>query len=175
MQRPQTLAEVAEIARTHPSEFAMKLDEFCDEFYLDHPDKSVQQQRIDPVPQPVGDTSMDAWIGAVGEHLAQRWGLKVPHWTQRQCHFALEQPIFLPPTLAVRGIVIVESPPAFRSRLIFTFAEPLARARFPADVPRAKVPLEYPPPRESVAEREERVWPGRSYAGWSMRPSRSPA
>ena len=47
MQRPQTLAEVAEIARSHSSEFAMALDEFCDEFYLDHPEampKSYSEQ-----------------------------------------------------------------------------------------------------------------------------------
>jgi hypothetical protein len=61
MQRPQTLAEVAEIARSDSSQFPMALDEFCDEFYLDHPDKSVQQQRLDPIPQPVGDPSIDAW------------------------------------------------------------------------------------------------------------------
>jgi hypothetical protein len=157
MQRPQTLAEVAEIARSDSSEFPMALDEFCDEFYLDHPDKPVQQQRLDPVPQSVGDPSIDAWIGAAGEHLAQRWGLRVPPWTQRECHFALKHPIFLPSSLAVRGIVIVESPPAFRSRLIFTGVEPFERARFPRDVPRAKVPLEWPPPRETAAEREERT------------------
>jgi hypothetical protein len=157
MQRPQTLAEVAEIATTHPSEFAMKLDEFCDEFYLDHPDKPVQQQRLDPVPQPVGDAFIDAWIGAAGEHLAQRWGLRVPPWTQRECHFALDHPVFLPSTPAVRGIIIVESPPAFRSRSIFTRAEPFERARFPRDAPRAKAPLEWPPPVETAAEREERT------------------
>jgi hypothetical protein len=72
--------------------------------------------------------------------------LKVPDWTLRSFHFALQQPIFLPANPALRGIVIVESPPAFRSRLIFTRAEPLARARFPADVPRARVPLAWPPP-----------------------------
>jgi hypothetical protein len=80
----------------------------------------------------------------------------VPPWTQRECHFALEHPVFVPSARALRGIVIVESPPAFRSRLIFTFAEPLARARFPRAVPRAQVPLEWPPPVESAAEREQR-------------------
>ena len=146
LQRPQTLADVAEIARQTSSRFAMALDEFVDEFYLDHPDKIAQQKRLDPVPHSVDDPAIDAWIGAAGEHLAQRWGLKVPKWTGRSCHFALQQPVFLPASLALRGIVIVESPPAFRSRLIFTRAEPLARARFPADAQRAKVPLEWPPP-----------------------------
>jgi hypothetical protein len=153
LQRPQTLADVAQIARQNPSEFPRALDEFVDEFYLDHPNRMAQQQRLDIVPNSVGDPAIDAWIGAAGEHLAQRWGLKVPRWTQRDFHFALQEPVFLPSSVAVRGIVIVESPPAFRSRLIFTGAEPLARARFPVGVPRAKVPLEWPPP-EAEAESE---------------------
>src|SRR5260370_27363158 len=55
MHRPQTLAEVAHIVRASRADYAMPLDEFCDEFYLDHPDKAAQQRRIDPVPEPVGD------------------------------------------------------------------------------------------------------------------------
>jgi hypothetical protein len=126
----------------------MALNEFADEFYLDHPDKTAQQRRIDPIPEPVGEPLTDALIGAVGEHLAQRWGLRVPGWTQRPVHFALEEPRFLPDSPALRGVLIVESPPAFRSRLLFTGAEPLDRARFPKDVARARVPLEWPPPPE---------------------------
>ena len=148
MSRPLTLADVARTGREAPSDFHTALNEFADEFYLDHPDKAAQQRRIDPVPQPVGDPLMDALIGAVGEHLAQRWGLNVPDWTQRPAHFALERPHFLPDSRALRGVLIVESPPAFRSRLIFTGAEPLDRARFPKNAERARVPLDWPPPPE---------------------------
>jgi hypothetical protein len=145
LQRPQILADVAEIARGNSSEFPVALDEFVDEFYLDHPDKMAQQRRLDVVPHSVANPLVDAWIGATGEHLAQRWGLTVPNWTQRDFHFALREPVFLPSDVALRGIVIVESPPAFRSRLIFTRVEPLARARFPNSALRAKVPLKWPP------------------------------
>jgi hypothetical protein len=148
MSRPQTLADVARRSREAPCEFSIALNEFADEFYLDHPDKAAQQRRIDPVPEPVGEPLIDALIGAVGEHLAQRWGLRVPDWTQRPVHFAIEEPRFLPGSRALRGVLIVESPPAFRSRLIFTGAEPLDRARFPKGVVRARVPLDWPPPRE---------------------------
>ena len=146
MQRPQTLADVAHQAREARSDFSLALSEFADEFYLDHPDKSAQQRRIDVVPEILHEPLIDTLIGAVGEHLAQRWGLRIPDWTQRPAHFALEKPHFMPDSRALRGVLIVESPPAFRSRLIFTGAEPLDRARFPKDVPRAKVPLEWPPP-----------------------------
>jgi len=144
MARPQTLAEVAQIARTHPSDFAMALDEFVDEFYLDHGDKVAQQQRLNAAPEPVRDPRIDAWIGAVGEHLALRWKLTVPAWTRQDHHFALEQPVFSPDSPALRGILIVESPAAFRSRLLFVRAEPLQRARFPAGIERATVALEWP-------------------------------
>lgn len=54
--------------------------------------------------------------------------------------------MFVPASQALRGVLIVESPPALRSRLLFTYAEPFLRARFPRDAVRAKVPLEWPPP-----------------------------
>src|SRR5882672_11879371 len=116
MARPQTLAEVAQIARARAADLALALNEFMDEFYLDHPDKVAQQHRLDPVPELVGDARIDAWIGASGEHLAQRWGLRVPAWTRRPEHFALEKPVFMPDSRALRGVLIVESPPASRSR-----------------------------------------------------------
>ena len=116
----------------------MALDEFIDEFYLDHPDKRVQQGRIDAVPDIVGDPFVDAWIGAAGEHLAQRWGLQVPTWTLRAEHSALQEPRFVPDSRALKGVFLVESPPAFRSRLLFTGLEPFERARFPLDMPRAR-------------------------------------
>ncbi len=154
MSRPQTLAEVAQIARRRASDFPMALDEFMDEFYLDHPDKAAQQGRLDPVPDPVGDPLVDAWIGAAGEHLAQRWDLCRPAWTQRPEHFALQKPVFHPQSRALRGVLIVESPPAFRSRLIFTRVEPLDRARFPAGVARARIALAWPPREASADERK---------------------
>jgi hypothetical protein len=153
MSRPQTLAEVAQVSRARKADFALAINEFMDEFYLDHPDKAAQQQRIDPIPDLVRDPVIDAWIGAAGEHLAQRWGLRVPAWTQRQEHFALEKPLFAPDSRALRGVLIVESPPAFRSRLLFTRAEPLDRARFPAGMPRARVALEWPKPDPSADSR----------------------
>src|SRR6476646_2518091 len=51
------------------------------------PIKEAQQRRLGPAPQPVGNPLIDAWICAVGEHLAQRWR---PNWTQRDLHFALQ-------------------------------------------------------------------------------------
>ena len=141
MRRPRNLAEVVDESRDGDRrEFAMCCDEFCDAFYLDYPDKALMQAHIDPAPPLTGDAERDAWIGAIGEHLAQRWDLATPAWTARSGHFALEKPVFMPPSKALQTLLLCESPPAFRSRLIFTGAEPLQRARFPADVPKIRMP-----------------------------------
>jgi hypothetical protein len=140
MSRPQNLREVAAAAIAGSKSFGIAVDEFVDAFYLDHPDKARQQRRLDETPAIVGDPFIDAWIGAVGEHLARRWHLEVPAWTRRSEHNRLCRPAFVPDSRALRGTLIAESPPAFRSRMIFTFVEPLQRARFPRDAARIRRP-----------------------------------
>ena len=69
-------------------------------------------------------------LGAVGEHLARRWGLAVPAWTNDAKRF-LHEPYFTTPIENLKAMLLVQSPLAFRRRLIFTEAEPLRRARMP--------------------------------------------
>ena len=140
MSRPQNLHEVALTTIAGIKSFGNAIDEFIDVFYLDHPDKARQQRRLNEPPAIVGDPFIDAWIGAVGEHLARRWNLEVPAWTRRSEHYLLSRPTFVPDSKALRGTLTTESPPAFRSRMIFTFVEPLQRARFPRDVERIRRP-----------------------------------
>jgi hypothetical protein len=144
VRRPQTLAEVSRIAGDDPPEFGLALREFLDEFYLDHPDEDAQAHRIADPAAIAGDPFTDAWVGAVGEHLARRWGLEVPLWTTRPEHDRLTRPRFVPDAAALRGMLLVMSPPAFRARLLFTVAEPLTRARFPRDAERIVMPLRWP-------------------------------
>jgi hypothetical protein len=144
MSRSCSLAEVSALVTAGKKTFAFAIDEFLDSFYLDHPDKSRQQRRLDGPPGALGDDFMNAWIGAVGEHLARRWGLNVPAWTRRSLHYGLARPRFIPEGKELQGALIVMSPPAFRSRLLFTIAEPLQRARFPRDATRVGYPLTWP-------------------------------
>jgi hypothetical protein len=139
MSRPQSLGEVSSVVIVGTKPFAYAIDEFLDTFYLDHPDKLRQQRRIDDAPAIVEDAFVDSWIGAVGEHLARRWNLSVPAWTRRPAHYALSLPRFVPDSKALRRTLLLESPPAFRSRLLFTFVEPLQRARFPREVKRIRL------------------------------------
>lgn len=108
----------------------MRINEFLDGFYgaTDH----VRQAMISREPSRHADERLDAYVGAVAEHLARRWGLAIPPWAaadQRLC----KEPWFVGELGATRlaALYLAESPIAFRRRRIFTEAEPLRRARMP--------------------------------------------
>jgi hypothetical protein len=125
---PQTLAKSADVALAGDMLFGHAVDEFLDDFYLN---PSSRQRRIDVPPVSTGDVTQDAWLGAVGEHLALRWGLVVPTWAEREQHFCLAAPVFVPRSQALQALLYFESPLPFPRLRIFTVAEPLQRARFP--------------------------------------------
>jgi hypothetical protein len=125
--RPASLAEVARIAREWPADFDLAVAEFLDEFYT-RPDQ--RQAMIEEAPAALGGTR-DAWLGAIGEHLARRWGLAIPAWTDQPFRF-LAAPVFAGGLESLKAILLAESPLAFRRRMIFVEAEPLRRARMPA-------------------------------------------
>jgi hypothetical protein len=133
---PQSFAEVADLLRedrdAFPGGFHRMVSELAGEYYRSR-DEASRQVMLDPVPMPTGDAEIDAWIGASGEHLAQRWGLKVPGWAAEAAFMGGARPRFYPFNPVARGIQIVETPPAFRRRLLFTDAEPLMNARLPHD------------------------------------------
>ncbi|HMK90875.1 MAG TPA: hypothetical protein VK446_14735 [Methylocystis sp.] len=107
--------------------FATTLSEFLDEFYV-HPER--RQSMIADEPPPLCDPRQHAGLGAVGEHLARRWDLAIPSWTNDASRF-LHEPYFTTPIEDLKAMLLVQSPIAFRRRMIFTEAEPLRRARMP--------------------------------------------
>lgn len=126
MNRPDTLAEVA--ARVNAgTAFEPALREFLDEFYM-NPERRARM--IADEPAPIADIRVHAMLGAVGEHLARRWRLAVPPWTDDPSRF-LHEPFFTTPIENLQAMLLAQSPLAFRRRLIFTEAEPLRRARMP--------------------------------------------
>lgn len=129
--RPHSLADAIERHRAG-CDFGVALNEFLDEFYL--ADDAKRQSMIDQEPALLGDGKLDAYIGAVGEHLAHRWHLDhVPRWTTKAERF-LDWPWFPDGDSArLKMILLMESPIAFRRRDIYTEAEPLRRARMPRD------------------------------------------
>ena len=106
------------------------VSEFLDEFYLSGP--AERQRMIGEEPGLTGVVFQDAYVGAVGEHLARRWGLGIPAWADDPRRF-LESPHFPDYMELAKPVFLRDSPIAFRRRLIFTEAEPLRRARFPRE------------------------------------------
>jgi hypothetical protein len=111
--------------------FGVLLDEFLDAFYGEAT-ASSRQSMIDDVPPRIGSERLDAYVGAVGEHLARRWGLFIPSWTDEPWREASEPWFVGMMGRGLSGLLLAESPIAFRRRRIFTEAEPLRRARMPA-------------------------------------------
>jgi hypothetical protein len=73
-QRPQTLADVAEIARQNSSELPWRSMSLSTSSIWITPTRWLNNVAWINPPS-VANHLIDAWIGAAGEHLAQRWGL----------------------------------------------------------------------------------------------------
>jgi hypothetical protein len=132
MRHPPTLAEAVRRAPDGGDALAVMLDEFLDVFYLEA-DPARRQAMIEAAPPRTGRERDDAFVGAVGEHLARRWGLRIPAWAAGDDR-DVEKPWFVGRMgKGLSGMLLVESPIAFRRRRIFTEAEPLRRARMPAE------------------------------------------
>ena len=125
--RPQTLVEVSRRARSGEDDFDHALREFLDHFYT--ADGTGRQTSIAEPPLAM-DPLRDAFIAATAEHLARRWGLELPHWTDDH-GFTLTRPHFSGGLDSLKAILTAESPTAFRRRLLFISANALDRASMP--------------------------------------------
>ena len=129
--RPGSLREVVELVQAG-DEDRIALDEFLDEFYM----ATERQSMIDAEPGFAERQPFDAYIGAVGEHLARRWGLVIPPWVEDSRRS--KTPFFPDDLQLMKPVLLRDSPIGFRRRLIFTEAEPLRRGRFPKDAVEAE-------------------------------------
>ena len=131
---PTTLAEVIGLwldnGERRDRAFSVLLDEFLDAFYTET-DAARRQAMLDGEPLRTRHERHDAFAGAVAEHLARRWNLRIPAWSEAPWR-ELAEPWFVGMMgKGLSGLLLVESPIAFRRRRIFTEAEPLRRARMP--------------------------------------------
>ena len=129
MTRPATLTEVA-LRRNDGEDFGPLVAEFLDTFYAALPDSASAEACFADAPAPIADANQHALLGAVAEHLARRWGLAIPAWSNDPSRF-LSRPHFTTDLDGFKALMLAQSPLAFRRRLIFTEAEPLRRARMP--------------------------------------------
>ncbi len=68
------------------------------------------------------------YLAALAEHLASIDRIDAPEWTETSQRF-LREPFFAGGLESLKAILIVESPSAFRRRLIFISADGLCRPR----------------------------------------------
>ena len=134
--RPKTLREVVERARTTERDVRLHGDELLDNFYR-CADAALRHSMIRDEPGLLDDPFHDALIGAVGEHLARRWGLRVPEWTENARRF-LDSEFFYPDLPGHRRWLRAVTPPAFARRGIRTGPEPLHRLNFPGPMRRVE-------------------------------------
>lgn len=77
-------------------------------------------ERINEAPVPAGDPVVDAWLAGLAEYLARKHGLPPPAWTDEAGYF-LHEPVFFGGS-NFREIALVETPSAWRRRLVFSGA-----------------------------------------------------
>lgn len=121
--RPRSLADVAKLAR-RDGEWQPRLREFLDFFYSE---PSARHKAIAADPPETGDAVADAYLAATAEHLALSYRLSVPDWVHGTRRF-LSKAHFAGPE-GMKAMLLVESPTAFRRRMLFVGFDPLARPR----------------------------------------------
>lgn len=124
--RPRSLKEVALRGNAQGGIDAF-LREFMDEFYAESsPQQRAQMLAEEP---PLSDNPrQNAYLAAVAEHLAFCYRLSVPAWVVGADRF-LTRPFFPAGLESLKATLLVESPVAFRRRMIFVGADPLYRPR----------------------------------------------
>src|SRR5579863_387291 len=129
-QRPRSVVEAALQGRAF-GDIDARLREFLDEFYSEtSADRRAMMLSEEP-PLTASDRE-NAYLAAVAEHLALRNRLPIPAWVNDESRF-LKRPFFPSGLESLKATLLVESPSAFRRRLIFVDADPLYRPR--RDVP----------------------------------------
>jgi hypothetical protein len=125
--RPKTLAEVAELAaRGEP--FDCCLANFLDEFYAAPAARALAD--VPPLLATTGGEAgrvRDAYLAATAEELARGHQFPAPAWVADDAR-KLHRPWFASPLAALRAVLLLESPPAFRSRNLFISQNALTRA-----------------------------------------------
>lgn len=124
--RPRSLREVLEFSHEHGDRDAC-LREFLDEYYLTQ-DREQRGVMLTDEPELTDDDRVNAYLAAVAEHLAIQNRSPVPAWTQQVQRF-LRRPYFPIGLESLKASLIMESPAAFRRRMIFVSADPLYRPR----------------------------------------------
>jgi hypothetical protein len=125
--RPISLAAVAELAG-HGQPFDYCLASFLDGFNAAPSAAALAESPglLAPAFGQIGRVQ-DAYLAATAEELSQKHGLPIPRWIDAE-ERKLRRPWFASSMTALRAVLLLESPPGFRSRNLFVSENALARA-----------------------------------------------
>ena len=121
--RPRTLHEVSRRAAAGEQAFDPALREFLDTFYA-NPDAREAALSMRPLTL---DALRDAYLAAVAEHFA-RWYAAIPEWSESY-GMDLKRPFFAGGLESLKALLFVQSPTAFRRRMLFVSKDALSRPR----------------------------------------------
>lgn len=124
--RPKSLKEVVDWG-LEIGDMDLFSREFLDSFYIEQ-DYDKRFSMLNEEPVLTGDSKKDAYFAAMAEHLARQYKLKIPEWTTEKCRF-LRRAYFPCGLQSLKATLIMESPIAFRKRMIFVDGNPLYRPR----------------------------------------------
>lgn len=124
--RPKTLAEVAQLVSRGES-FDICLANFLDEFYA-APDESSLSETPELLAPEFGEQGrvQDAYLAATAEYLAVAHRFSIPSWVVDETR-KLHRPWFASQLASLRAVLLLESPPTFRSRNLFVSENALTR------------------------------------------------
>lgn len=123
--KPDSIAEIGRRAAAGTQAFDVAVREFLDCWQTMDEDAKLNAILAEPCRI---ERVQDAYLAALAEHLADMDRLPVPDWSGKSERF-LETPFFAGGLQSLKAILIVESPSAFRRRLIFISANALSRPR----------------------------------------------
>jgi hypothetical protein len=120
------LKEVADLT-AHGDSFDRCLANFLDEFYAEPKAAALAEAPalLAPMFGEVGRVE-DVYLAATAEELSRRFELLQPSWTAGEDR-VLHRPWFASPLEALRAVLLLESPAAFRSRNLFVSENALSR------------------------------------------------
>ena len=124
--RPKTLREVVTEGLKHGDTDAF-LREFLDEYYVES-EPGRRAEMLAPEPPLVENDKVNAYVAAVAEHLAHRDRFPAPAWIEDEQRF-LRRAYFPCGLESLKATLLMESPAAFRRRMIFVGSDPLYRPR----------------------------------------------
>ena len=123
---PSSLHQLAEQVRGG-LDFGYLLGDFLDAFYRRPTSDALWEEPASLAADSPKGALQDAYLAAVAESLATRQGWSTPAWTSGESR-SLHRPYFSVRAAAFRATLLLESPPAFRSRSLFVTASALSRA-----------------------------------------------